>query len=374
MRKVFLFLLFPIFLSAQTSLNEAYHPRLRISVLTCSPGQELYSTFGHTAIRIIDSIRGTDIVYNYGTFDFDDPDFYTKFIRGKLDYFLSVSGMPEFMYEYQSEKRSVTEQVLNLPDSKQLLIQSALATNLSGPSRYYKYDFLYNNCTTRIRDILISYAGLNARERLTTPGASFRDMIHEYLFQGNEPWSQLGIDILLGSPTDKKPDINASMFLPDYLMKGIAASPGLVKATHLLNTGATTTESYYNWPLVISGITCLIIWIITLLPFPKLSRILDSIIFALTGLLGLLLIFMWVGTDHAACKGNYNLLWAFPPNLVSAVLVWSKKRHLKNYFTVSGIIFLVTAAAWFWLPQQLNIAFLPLTVLLLFRCIQLRKL
>jgi hypothetical protein len=183
----------------------------------------------------------------------------------------------------------------------------------------------------------------------------------------------LGIDILLGSPTDRKPDINASMFLPDYLMKGIAAAPGLVKSTRLLNEGSTTSEHYVNWPLIISGTTCLVIWIITLLPFPKLTRILDCIFFALTGLLGLFLIFMWIGTDHAACRGNYNLLWAFPANVVAAVLVWSKRKHLKNYFTAAGLIYLVTAAAWFWLPQQMNTALLPIAVLLLFRCIRLRR-
>ncbi|HVZ24850.1 MAG TPA: DUF4105 domain-containing protein [Sediminibacterium sp.] len=373
MRKFFLFLLLPVFLAAQTSVDGDFHPRLRISVLTCAPGEELYSTFGHTAVRIIDSIRGTDIVYNYGTFDFDDPDFYTKFTRGKLNYFLSVSGLPEFLYEYQSENRTVTEQELNLNDKQQLLIQAALAANLSGPSRYYPYDFLYNNCTTRVRDILTRYAGLEVREKLVPPGTSFRNMIHTYLIKGNEPWSRLGIDILLGSPTDLQPGIDASMFLPDYLMKGIEAAPGLVKNTRQLNSGNPGSGSYTNWPLIVAMIACLAIWITTLLPLPKLTRILDTILFALTGLLGLFLIFMWVGTDHAACKGNYNLLWAFPPNIVAAILVWTKRRHLKHYFTATGLIYLVTAAAWFWFPQHLNPALLPLAILLLIRCIRLRN-
>src|SRR3954453_17973897 len=106
-RLALVFCLFNIlFVAAQAQDSSSCH--VRVSLLTCASGQELYSTFGHTAIRITDSVRRTDIVYNYGTFDFDDPAFYTKFVRGKLDYFLSVASFPDFMYEYEEEQRSVT--------------------------------------------------------------------------------------------------------------------------------------------------------------------------------------------------------------------------------------------------------------------------
>src|SRR3982751_2050087 len=118
------------FYAAQAQDSTNCH--VRISLLTCAPGQELYSTFGHTAIRITDSVTRTDIVYNYGTFDFDDPNFYMKFVRGKLDYFLSADQFPDFMYEYEETQRSVAEQVLNLNCAQKQQIIQALATNMQG--------------------------------------------------------------------------------------------------------------------------------------------------------------------------------------------------------------------------------------------------
>src|SRR4051812_24672160 len=145
-RLALLFYLFNLFFFAAQA-QDSSNCHVRISLLTCAPGQELYSTFGHTAIRITDSIRRTDIVYNYGTFEFDDPNFYMKFVRGKLDYFLSAAYYPDFMYEYQEEQRSVTEQVLNLSCTQKQQIVQALAINMQGANRMYKYDFVYDNCT-----------------------------------------------------------------------------------------------------------------------------------------------------------------------------------------------------------------------------------
>ncbi|HJU46189.1 MAG TPA: DUF4105 domain-containing protein, partial [Chitinophagaceae bacterium] len=164
--------------------------RLRISVLTCAPGDELYSLFGHTALRITDDTKGTDIIYNYGTFDFNDPDFYTKFVRGKLDYFLSAENVSGFLYEYQMTGRSVIEQELLLSDSVQQVIADAIAKNLEGSNKYYKYDFLYDNCTSRIKDILVSHAGMRVDKRLVPEGTSFRDMLHEYLDRSGLGWTK----------------------------------------------------------------------------------------------------------------------------------------------------------------------------------------
>ncbi len=144
--------MFLSFLHPHTAQDTRCHTR--ISLLTCAPGEELYSTFGHTALRVIDSVAGSDIVYNYGTFDFDDPNFYMKFIRGKLDYFLSVNQFPDFMYEYQYFQRSVWEQEINLSCSEKQQLMSALALNMQGDNRKYKYDFIYDNCTTRVRDLI----------------------------------------------------------------------------------------------------------------------------------------------------------------------------------------------------------------------------
>src|SRR5207237_648325 len=127
---------------------------LRITVLTCSPGQDLYSIFGHNALRITDSSKGTDVIYNWGTFDFNEPNFYLKFMRGKLLYFLSPDKLEDFMYEYQYEGRSVNEQVLDISCEEKMKIKQLVDINMTGDNRFYKYDFLYDNCTTRIRDIV----------------------------------------------------------------------------------------------------------------------------------------------------------------------------------------------------------------------------
>ena len=354
---------------------------LRISVLTCAPGLELYSTFGHTAIRIIDSSRQTDLVYNYGTFDFSDPDFYSKFTRGKLDYFLSVAPLEDFMYEYRSENRDVHEQVLAANDSTKQIIQQALTENLAGPARYYKYDFLYNNCTSRVRDILMKYAGLKADQPLVPAGTSFRDMLHEYLDKGNQAWSKLGIDLVLGSPIDRKANISESMFLPDYLMKGIDSSVHNPSSIVLqekirINLGNGQQEPFRNTPLILFSVLAIVAGMITFLKHKvaiTLTKFLDFFLFLVTGLIGCLLLFMWFGTDHAACAANYNLLWALPCNLVAAFAVWKRPAWLQQYFTVYAMILLATLLGWFWQPQELNTALIPVCLWLLFRSNQLRK-
>ncbi len=366
-----------ISLVAHTQTDSA---RLRISVLTCAPGSELYSTFGHTAIRITDSIAQTDLVYNYGTFDFNDPDFYMKFTRGKLDYFLSVSDLPGFMYEYQQEGRDVHEQVLALSNESKAAIQRALTTNLIGPARYYKYDFLYNNCTSRIRDILIQYAGLQANQLLVPEETSFRNMLHLYLDKGNQSWSKLGIDLLLGSPIDKKVTITQSMFLPDYLMMGIDSSvkdnTPLLQEKILLNKGVDSPSSFVDEPLIDFSIFGAIVLILSFLK-NNVARLIvkwiDFLLLLITGLIGCLLVFMWLGTDHKACAANFNLLWALPTNLVAAIVFWKNPSWLVKYFRIVEVIYFVLLIFNPLLPQEYNTGFFAIIVLMELRLLIQRR-
>ncbi len=370
------FLLVAFAAVAQTSPS-----RLRISLLTCAPGDELYSTFGHTAIRVFDSTRQTDIVFNYGTFDFNDPDFYMKFTRGKLDYFLSVSSMSDFMYEYQVEHRDVTEQVLAVTDSDKQAILKALTDNLSGSARYYKYDFLYNNCTTRVRDILEQYGGMKMEKTLVPAHTTFRNMLHEYLDKGNQSWSKLGIDLLLGSPIDKEVSPFSSMFLPDYLMKGADSSlmlnaGSLIREKQVIHLGGATGKPFQNQPLYLFSVIAILMIFISLRDNKVaglITRIMDSILFAVTGLLGMLFFFMWFGSDHKACAANYNLLWALPTNLIAAAAIWKQPVWLRYYFSITGILLLLTLVLWLWLPQQLNTGLIPIIFWLLFRSVNYVK-
>lgn len=368
-------------LLAKSSFAQPQQAHLCISILTCDPGEELYSIFGHTAIRIIDSTKKTDLVFNYGTFDFDDPDFYSKFVRGKLNYFLSVEEVPTFMYEYQVTHRSVTEQELLLNDVTKQAINEAIAKNLVGNNRYYKYDFLYDNCTSRVKDILAKYAGMKVDKKLVPQGTSFRDMIHEYLDRGGMLWTKLGMDILLGSPSDKSVTIAESMFLPDYLLKGIdssvlSAHPVLLKKQSILIARKSGHTNHTNWPLIVFSVISTVILVISFLQnniAVKVTQLFDSLFLLITGFIGWLLLFTWFGTDHTSFAANYNLLWALPTHVIAALAIWKKSGWLQKYFLVSSLLYGLLLVFWYWLPQPLNPAFIPIVLLLFLRSVRLAK-
>ena len=380
MKKVLFFFLFTFsfFVPAFTQDNCT----LRISLLTCAPGEELYSTFGHTAIRVQDNSTGVDDVYNYGTFEFDE-DFYSKFVRGKLLYALSVSSFNEFIYQYQVESRSVVEQELSLtcPQKEQLL--AALRTNALPQNRSYRYDFLFDNCTTRAGDMVDSTSGANVvfRNLLPPDPLTFRDHIDVYLNKANQDWSQLGIDLLLGAKMDREASNEEAMFLPDNLMiafdSAIADNKPLVAAKRtILEMPSVASESLAITPVVAFSILFAIFAMLTFTKKPwsgKLLAALDFILFFLLGLVGVLLVFMWFGTDHALCANNYNLLWALPTNLAAAFVVHKKLAWVKRYF---GIVFWLTIlllVTWFFLPQRMNNAFLPLVLTIALRSWMLSK-
>ena len=381
MKKIYLFFGIVLWVFDNPTVAQTENAHLRISIITCAPGDELYSIFGHTAIRIIDSVKGTDFVYNYGTFDFEDPDFNTKFVRGKLDYFLSVSDFSNFMYEYTVTHRSVTEQELLIPNHTKNEIQETILINLSDKNRYYKYDFLYNNCTSRVKDILAKKAGMVFNRKLVITGSSFRDMIHEYLDKAGMSWTKLGMDILLGSPSDKVVSINESMFLPDYLLKGIdstslSAGPVLYKKQSLFLGNPFGKIDKTNWPVIIFGmISALFLWISFLqhLFARKLIQFFDSFLLLVTGGIGCLLVFTWLGTDHHSFANNYNLLWALPTNTIAGIALWKKPDWLQKYFLLSAFIYGALLIFWYWLPQPIHPAFIPIVLFLFLRTTQLAK-
>jgi hypothetical protein len=348
----------------------------RISLLTCAPGEELYSTFGHTALRVQNKATGDDIVYNYGTFEFG-PDFYTKFITGKLLYFLSVENFNEFIYTYQVESRSIQEQELQLSCAEKEKLLAALQTNAQERNRYYKYDFLIDNCTTRAKDIVAANAAspVTYKNILPAKAPSFRDLIHSYLDAGGQDWSKLGIDILLGAKLDRKATNQEAMFLPDYLLKGFdSASTGghpLVSAAQtILQMPSPLKETTFFSPALVFTALLVILVLLSFVKKPwarKIFPVFDFLFFFLLGIAGLLLLFMWFGTDHTVCKNNYNLLWAFPPNVVMAFFVHRKKRWATGYFFLLFWFSILLAVAWFFLPQQMNMALYPVLLLIIFR-------
>ena len=352
---------------------------LRISLITCSPGSELYSTFGHSALRVVDRSTGTDIIYNYGVFDFYDPDFYVKFVKGKLLYYLDQENFSDFLYNYSADNRTVSEQVLELSCTEKKDMQQFLFTNLRPENKTYKYDFLFDNCTTRLRDLVLTKSGKKyyTTSILPNPETSFREHIHYYLNKNQMHWAKLGIDLLLGAKLDRHMSEEEAMFLPDYLEKGFDsskyASKPLVKNKIILYSRKENAEENKKplfTPLAIFSLLLVAIVLITLMPFKgsgPLLKVTDYILFLTTGLLGILLVFMWFGTDHQVCGNNYNLLWALPTHVVAAFLIRKQTILSKRYFRSTAILSCILLIAWFFLPQALNPALIPVVLLLGFR-------
>ena len=367
-----LLLLVSVFFSVLISSVEAQDSsHLRISLLTCSPGDELYSTFGHTAIRIVDSSSTNDIVINYGTFDFDDPSFYMKFIRGKLMYYLSAEDFQIFKQDYQLTNRGITEQLLNLSATEKIALTKALYQNIKVENRYYKYDFFFDNCTIRPRDLLKKYkANFPPFKQVIPKGTKFRQAIHQYLDQRNKHWSKLGIDILLGAPTDAVMTNTQSLFLPDNLMKAIDSSSVVVSTQALYPFNETANKAGFFTPLMSFFLLLVLIITLTRNGNAFVASVLlgfDGLLFFLTGALGVVLIFMWTATDHSMCKNNFNLLWAWPTHLIGAFLINSTKRWAKFYFGITTVLYSLLLLVWFFLPQQLNIALIPIVLIILYR-------
>ncbi|MEO6490434.1 MAG: DUF4105 domain-containing protein [Ferruginibacter sp.] len=347
--------------------------RLRISLLTCTPGDELYSIFGHSALRVIDSNSVTDIVYNYGTFNFDDEGFYFKFIRGKLPYYISIENFKDFKFIYQVTNRGMTEQVIDFTASEKINIRHYLVENLKEENKYYQYDFFLDNCTTRLRDILVKNKYPEPLLPAVMPSKTrFRQAIHEYLDKGKQYWSKLGIDILLGARTDAVMTAQQQQFLPDNLMKALDKSrpPFVITSHNLYDLPASNEPASWFTPKLIFALLLLLVFIMGSSKKRSLQMIvkgIDGLLFFLTGLLGFILIFMWVATDHSMTKDNYNLLWALPTHVFIAFFINKKTAFVKKYFLFTAISLGILLLAWYFLPQQMNPALLPFVLLLLYR-------
>jgi len=376
-KSVFAFFIAMLTLISFTS-NAQDSSRLRVSLLTCSPGEELYSIFGHSAIRIIDSNSVTDYVFNYGTFDFDDPNFYIKFVKGKLLYFVSLERTNDFIEFYKYENRSVSEQVLSLSAAEKKDIKNALIENLKEENKFYKYDFFLDNCTSRLRDIIVKYKTPTPILPAVMPeNRSFRKAIHKYLREGGQYWSELGIDILLGAPTDRIMTASEQQFLPNNLEKSIdrCTNTKLVASkSTIFQNQITESGIYFFHPSIL-----FIILFLFIAPLHKKKTIIatktllvfDVILFFVIGIVGIILVLAWFATDHTMTKNNYNLLWALPTHILAPFFIFFKSKISKYYFGVTAVISSLLIFSWLFLPQELNPALLPIVMMILTRAYML---
>ncbi len=346
--------------------------RLRVSILTCGVGEDLYSCYGHSAVRIVDSCSGSDVVYNYGTFNFGDPDFYSKFTRGKLPYYLNDENFQGFIGTYISEGRGVTEQLLDLSEKDAKMVQHFLSDNLKEENKYYHYDFLLDNCSTRVRDIfpkLFSTRFIFGHS-MADDSCSFRTILDQY--EKNKHWERVGINLLMCHIVDNKMSNVQSMFLPDYLMKGISEATldgkRIVKETIPILPQVATIPAEANQPK-------LLLWALLLtvvfLSFNKTAQAwwvyFDVLFFLLLGLLGCFMLFMWFGTEHAVCSYNRNLFWAFPLHLVFAFMLPRKSDKVSRYAGYASWLVILSMIYGLFAIQPYIPEITPLLLLILFR-------
>ncbi len=344
-------------------------PMAKISLLTCGPGEAIYSKFGHSALWVFDPTQRIDRVYNYGTFDFYSNDFYLEFIRGTAKYILSVTNFQKFYEEYELENRSIVGQELNLAVKERQDLYERLEDNYKPENRYYLYDFLFQNCSSLIRDIVWeATSGRFAIPEKSDSLHTYRSMMVPYL--SATPWLMNGEFVLLGPRTDKEASPWDQMYLPDYMFNWFEAAAdtsgsSLVGNTRMLFISRPENEKdkFFTHPDFLLALFLVIVLWFTYreIRLKKKFRIMDSIIFFFTGVLGLLMIYMWTTSKHMVTHENFNLAWAFPLNLGLAILVWFKRSagFLKYYAMITAplsILFL----CFFWLIPQ---SFTPAIVL-----------
>ena len=294
------------------------------SVLTCGPGNDLYTSFGHSALRICDTARGIDLVYNYGTFNFGTPHFYWKFAQGRLDYCLSRTPMGAFYRENGAEGRSMSEQRLNLSRQQVCNLFVLLETNYLPEYRYYRYDFFRDNCASRVRDMVYSAAGQEIELSRNAAPTTYRRLLSSALRDTME-WWRLGMDCLLGLAADHRCTPQERMFLPremeaELAMAAVGGSP-LVGEPVPLQPSARVPMHRSLPPELVFWALFVAVALLSWLGWRKGWRLawLDRPLFVLAGLIGLFLLFMWFGSAYYCTKWNLNVLWASPLLILIAI-------------------------------------------------------
>lgn len=353
---------------------------VNVSLLTCGPGHEVWSLYGHTAIRYNDIGRHQDLVINYGMFSFRQKFFILRFVFGLTDYEMGIMAYNDFISEYQSEGRWVKQQTLNLTRDEKWAITQAIDENYRPENRTYRYNYFYDNCTTRARDMITSHINGNVLyAENQTKGMTFRNMIHAY--NGDHPWARLGNDLLLGVKADAEASSEEQQFLPDNLCKAFDDALIINKdgkrrqlvgvSTYLLNAPAQVSESGIPVTpadcsiilLIITIVICLIEWI-----FKKVLWGYDAILLTLTGLAGIIL-FAMIFSQHPTVSLNFQILILCPLSLIFAFPVVKKLRKHEIHWYLKVLKYLIATAVILFAFQKYDQSVLILALILLGRIV-----
>ncbi|MEA5459819.1 DUF4105 domain-containing protein [Arcicella sp. LKC2W] len=342
---------------ALQSVAQKLSESTKISLITVAPGDELNDAFGHTLLWIYDPSNGIDKAYNFGGYDYDTENFYFKFIRGQLPYQMSYAPLYAYQEYYQKHNRNMTEQVMSLGIGQKQLIFDSLEKTYNNPStRNYMYKFFSDNCSTRIRDALMLACtdSVHLQNITAMNDSSYRQWMNKCLLRKHHYWAAVGMNAALGAPADKRILQFDACYLPENLMKSMAAARRMskhhvyyfVRNTHdLFPTNPVDEEpSFFLTPRFWFSLILLITAYITFNDWKKRNKgyLYDKILFGIIGIFGWLLLFLWFGTDHGVTNYNKNLLWAFPLHL-PIIFLLSEKKDARDfwygyYFIVVGLM------------------------------------
>lgn len=357
------------------------HIQAEISLVTCYPGSRNYELYGHTMIRV--QIEGQDLLFNYGIFNFKQSGFIYRFVKGDCDYSLAAYPMQYLTQGY--EDRKIVEQVLDLDDAQKVDIISFLWNNVQPENAVYRYGWAYNNCATKPRDIIENAVGGSLEYGNPKRGeATFRSIMAH--FDKNYPWQQFGIDMVLGYDLDHKLDYREQMFSPIILMEAMADATQerdgkripVVKATNILVKGGDEGAVLGPTPMVLTPmfvLTLLLVIVLALTIKERLSkrhyRWLDSVVFGVYGLVGVLVAFLTFVSSHYGTSSNLHIVWLHPLLLLPAIMEWIKRMRplVAIIHVVNALLIVLLAAGWYWLPQSGNMALVPMAGISLIRSV-----
>ena len=348
-----------------------------VSLITILPGPAVYEAFGHSAVRVHDPARDIDRLYNYGTFQFDRW-FLPKFLYGQLDYYLSVVSFPAALRHYEQLGRPVIEQTLNVTPAQRDALVGFLRTNAQPENRVYRYDFLFDNCSTRIRDACSEVWPTIDWSAAPDPQLTFREMLDRYVT--DRPWTQFGFYLALGPQVDRPVTPYEAMFLPDFLLDAadhatingssgpqpLASSPD----TLLWIDGYARPQAAFPWPTLLLWMLFGAGIVLTAQQRQGAGRwghAFDQTLFGIAGLAGVGLAFLWFISLHEVTNQNLNLLWAWPTHLIAAALMGRNalpKRVWRLYWRATAGASLLMLAGWPFWPQVLYNGLIPLVALL----------
>ena len=349
---------------------------VRVSLLTCAPGSEIYALFGHSAIRYENPSQNQDWVFNYGLFSFKDPNFVFRFVKGETDYQLGVIPYPYFEAEYAMRGSSVYQQELNLTEAEKVKLIQLLQENYLPANRVYRYNYFYDNCTTRARDKIEESIQGKVVYPKNEKIVSYRDILHEFT-DGSE-WSEFGIDLCLGSEADEPIDERKQMFAPFYMLA--AARGAMIHRTDtvvpLIRKEVKIVDAILEdepaFPL--SPMTCaLLLLACTVLMVgwsvykgrPCLAW--SALMFSLQGLGGCIIAFLFFFSLHPTVGSNWLLILFNPlPLLYLPVMIYRGVKRLKDPYHVYNAVCLTSFMILMpFIPQEFNPTVLPLALNLL---------